>query len=396
MSCSCPNALQVALLYDSADPINLNALQAAFLKSELNASGYKYNVVEADGRTYFRCFGGRDSDVMVFVEWVDKPTARAKFNTALGSVFNQTLVPDAAALIDRHRGLLLINVHHGVMPPLPEVQTLLAQMGVGQAGQSLPQYQERLRVMGLMAAMATDISKPTLSHWTHTDILARPQAVKEFMWDASPNLLHVHPMPYRGPGTTQEQGIAGVVTFGAAAYIGREIRVRPTEVPWLEAYQHALTFINVAIHKDGYVIPDGDTFGDESDSFCYRVHHTAEPLLNAGKDIPCYELEPLLNREHKFQSPGYVTRDRIVDIDAPQPEYVQLKGRAGREAVADWKAKREMAERVGGSFEVKAKVEPDGGRAFGKRQNGDGASAAKQGAVTGWLAKTFNLRPNKE
>src|SRR5262245_20493832 len=133
MSHSFPNALQVVLLYDSADPIDLNAVQAAFLKSELNA-GYKYNVVEADGRTYFRCFGGLASDVMVFVEWVDRPTARANFNTALGSVFNQVLVPDAAALIDRHRGLLLINVHHGAMPPLPEVHELLAKMGVGQAG----------------------------------------------------------------------------------------------------------------------------------------------------------------------------------------------------------------------------------------------------------------------
>src|SRR2546430_13855643 len=113
---SSPNALKVTLLNDRADPIDINALQAAFLKSELNA-GYKYNVVETDGRTYFRCFGGRDSDVMVFVEWVDRPTARAKFNAALSSVFNQILVPDAAALIGRHRGLLLINVHHGVMPP---------------------------------------------------------------------------------------------------------------------------------------------------------------------------------------------------------------------------------------------------------------------------------------
>jgi hypothetical protein len=394
MSHSFPNALQVALLYDSADPIDLNAVQAAFLKSELNA-GYKYNVVEADGRTYFRCFGGRDSDLMVFVEWVDKPTARAKFNTALSSVFNQILVPDAAALIDRHRGLLLINVHHGAMPPLPEVHALLAKMGVGQAGQSLPEYRERLRVMGLLAAMATDISKPTLSHWTHTDVLARPQAIKDFMWDASPNLLHVHPMPFRGPGTTQDQGIAGVVTFGAAAYIGREIRVRPTEVPWLQAYEHALGFITVAIHKDGYVIPDGDTFGDDSDSYCYRVHHTAEPLFNAGAEIPCYELEPLLNKQHGFQSPGYVTRDRIIDIDAPQLESVQLNGRAGREVVAEWRAKRQMAERVGGRLVVKGTVEAGGG-AFGEPQSGDGASGAKGGSVAGWLAKTFNVRRNKE
>jgi hypothetical protein len=390
MSHSSPNALQVALLYDSAKAIDLIALQAAFLKSEANALGYRYNVVEADGRTYFRCFGGRESDVMVFVEWVDRPTARANFNTALSSVFNHISMPDAAALIDRHRGLLLINVHHGAMPQSGEIQALLAQMGMGQAGQSPPQYQERLRVMGLLAAMAAEISKPTLSHWTHTDILAGPQAIKHY--SASPNPVNVHPMPFRGPGTTQDQGIAGLVTFGAAAYIGREIRVRPTEVPWSDAYEHALGFIAVAMHKDGYVIPDGDTFGDESHSFCYRVHHTAEPFLNAGTQIPCYELEPLLNTQHGFRSPDYVARDRLVDIDAPQRDYVQLKGRAGPDVVAEWKAKRQMAERIGGSFEVKAKVEAGGG-AFGKRPSGEEASGATGGLV-GWLAKTFNLRPN--
>jgi hypothetical protein len=377
MSHSSPNALQVALLYDSADPIDLDALRAAFLQGESNASGYRYNVVEAS-RTHFRCFGGRESDVMVFVEWVDRPAVRANFNTALNSVFNRISVPDAAALIDRHRGLLLINVHHGPIPPTPEIQAMLTEMGIGQAGQSLPQYQERLRVMGLLAAMATEIGKPTLSHWTHTDVLAKPPAIQHY--DAGPNPLNVHPMPYRGPGTTQDQGIAGLETFGAAAFIGREIRVRPTEVPWDDAYQHALGFIALAIHKDGYVIPDGDTFGDESHSFCYRVHHTAEPLGTAARQIPCYELEPLLNTQHKFQSPGYVPRDRIVDIDAPQPEYVAL---AGQEAIAAWKAKRQMAERVGGSFEVKAGVDA----------GGDGA---KGGSVAGWLAKTFNLRRNKE
>src|SRR5262249_17144112 len=109
MSRSAPNALQVPLLYDSADALDLNALLAAFVKSELNAFGYKYNLVEYDGRSYFRCFGGRDADVVILVEWVGRPTARANFNAALGSVFNRISVPDAAALIDRHRGLLLIN-----------------------------------------------------------------------------------------------------------------------------------------------------------------------------------------------------------------------------------------------------------------------------------------------
>ena len=82
-----------------------------------------------------------------------------------------------------------------------------------------------------------------------------------------------------------------------------------------------------------------------------------------------------------FQSPEYVTRDRIVNIDAPQPEYVQLSGRAGREVVAEWRAKRQMAERAGLSFEVKAKAEA------GERQSGDGAFGAKGGSVAGWACE---------
>jgi hypothetical protein len=279
------------------------------------------------------------------------------------------------------------------MPQTHEILELLAKMGVGAAGQSLPQYQERLRVGGLLAAMATEISKPTLSHWTHSEVLAKPQAIKHYSPD--PNPLNVHPLPFRGPGTTQDQGIAGVETFGAAPFIGREIRVRPTIVPWGETYQHALAFIALAIIKNGYIIPDGDTFGDEGNSFCYRVHYTAEPFSNAGTPILCYELEPLLNKEHGFQSPDYVPRDRIVNIDTVKPEDVQLEGRAGRDVVAEWKAKRQMAEQVGGSFGVKAKVDAGGGGTFGKRQSRDGASGAKGSSVSGWLAKTFNLRGDK-
>jgi hypothetical protein len=81
-----------------------------------------------------------------------------------------------------------------------------------------------------------------------------------------------------------------------------------------------------------------------------------------------------------------------VDLDKPQPEYVQLKGRAGREVVAEWKGKREMAERAGGTFVVKAKVDADGPPVFGKRQSGHGASGAKRG----WLARTFNARRDND
>src|SRR5262249_58811053 len=95
------------------------------------------------------------------------------------------------------------------------------------------------------------------------------------------------------------------------------------------------------------LLPHGPTSGHATHSYSYRVHHAAEPLCNADAQIPCYELEPLLHKPLGFQSPDYVTRDRIVNIDAPQPEYVQLKGQAGRETVAEWKARRQLAEPAG-------------------------------------------------
>jgi hypothetical protein len=55
-----------------------------------------------------------------------------------------------------------------------------------------------------------------------------------------------------------------------------------------------------------------------------------------------------------------------------------------------------MAEQAGGKFVVKAKVEAGGSGTFGKRQSGGGASGANGSSVTGWLAKTFNVRRNKE
>ena len=57
--------------------------------------------------------------------------------------------------------------------------------------------------------------------------------------------------------------------------------------------------------------------------------------------------------------------------------------KAGDEAVAEWKARRQMAERAGVGFEVKAKVDAGGG-----------GSGAKGGSFAGCFAKAFNLPRN--
>jgi hypothetical protein len=188
-----------------------------------------------------------------------------------------------------------------------------------------------------------------------------------------PTPLHILPLPYRAAGTSDAQGIAGLVTRGAANFIGREIRVRPSEVAWGTVYQHALGFVRLALMKNGYVIPDGDTFGDEDHTFSYRVHHNAEPFVNGGQAVLCYELETLLNTAQGFRSPAYTPPGLAVDIDRPQARFGDFDSRGGKKLVAEWREKRRMAEAAGAQFEVRATA--DAG-------NGGGRSG-----VLGWMSR---------
>jgi hypothetical protein len=279
---------------------------------------------------------------------------------------------------------VLINVHNGPMPPDPKIQAMLRELNMPEAGQSLPEYQERLRVVGALAKLATDMSAPTLSHWTHSDMLLKPAMLGEAMLDNSPNLLHVHPLPYRAPGTTQEEGVAGLVTHGASFFIGREIRVRPHKISWIENFEGALAFMRMAIAKNGYIIPDGDTFSDEANTICYRVHHDAEPFRNGPATVPCYELELMVNTKHGFVSPSYVPLDYTVDLDAPRtgdPTDPRTDDR-----MDDWLRTRRMAERAGAKLEVKVDMratDASGRKVFGRRT----VEQAKNDGALGWLKR---------
>jgi hypothetical protein len=382
MSHKSPNHLQVALLYDNADGLDLRKMLETFQQAEEKAFGHKYNIVEFNEKTgYFRCYGGRD--IMIFVEKIDAPANRACFNATLGSVFTKLVSPEAPGLIDRHRAHVLINVHNGAMPPDPKIKALLAQLNVSEAGQSLPQYRERLRVLGALASITTQIHAPLLSHWTYSEMLADPAKLGDMMLSSDPSPLHIHPLPYRAPGTTQEQGVAGLTTHGASYYIGRELRVRPHTVPWIENFQSALAFVRIAIAKNGYIIPDGDTFSDEANTVCFRVHHDAEPIPNGQETVPCYELELMVNQKHGFVSPDYVPLTYTVDLDAPRS--ADPSDPRTPENMREWTETRRMAERAGVQLEVKINVDArdaQGVKVFGRRN-------IEQAQKGGWLKRRF-------
>lgn len=72
-------------------------------------------------------------------------------------------------------------------------------------------------------------------------------------------------------------------------------------------------------------------------------------------DVALYEIEPLLHLEYGYQSPSYVPHIRLVDDRAPPADLMPPATDARRDLLDEWKAKRAMAEGVGGSFEVRAR-----------------------------------------
>ena len=167
----------------------------------------------------------------------------------------------------------------------------------------------------------------------------------------APSPLHVHPLLFDGGTSADGKQMASITTFGARHFIGREIEIEPSVLPWAANYDTILAFLRVATLDKGYVIPDGDTFGPEDGSLSYRVIHRPEV---PGK-VPVYELEPLLHREYGFQSDGYVPRERAFDDRMPPPDLMPADDGAKMELVNEWREKRALAEGIGGRFEVRSR-----------------------------------------
>lgn len=365
-----PTDIQVAILFDR--PVaDLAAMVETFLVSESHTSGARYNLVEQRSGTYYAMYGS--NELMVSFEYLDRPADAQVFAQALASPVTRLMCPEAADAIARHRHHLLISVQHGAMGGA-EIQQMLAQMGMDVPGNGMPAFEKRLLYAEKLTLKALEQPGAMLVHWTLSNQLFSPDTFTKAADGTVPSLLHVHPYLFGGGQDAQGRDLAGVLTFGVRHFLGREIEIQPTPVPWFENWQVILTFLRVALAPNGYVVPDGDTFGDEGRNVSYRVRHLPE---QQGQ-VPLYQLEPLLHRGCGFQTPDYVSPDRRIDPDRPPSSLMPPVASERAELMGEWRAKRAMAEGIGGSFEVKAKGDepippppPPGanrlGRVFGRR-----------------------------
>ena len=348
-----PNEIQAALLFDR--PVDcLEAIVRDFARIEEARGGIRFNLPEAKPGIFYRLFGG--DELMVTIEYLAHPADPAVFQQTLASTITGILCPDIRERLMKSRSHILVNVSHGVLGNSPEIHQLLQQINYPREGANLPQFCRRLEVCALIARIIGDHVPAQAVHWCQSNQLVPGERFEAAASLPAPGPLHIHPFLFGNSNHPDGQARVGIRTFGARHFIGRELLIEPSVIPWAANYETLLTFLRVATADQGYVIPDGDTFGPEDRSQSYRViHRDAEP-----GDVPLYELVPLLHREFDFIADDYVPQDRVIDDRSPPPELMPNDDEAKMDLANEWREKRKLAEGFGASFEVRARHKEPG------------------------------------
>jgi hypothetical protein len=371
-----PNEVQSVLLFDRPNPANLDTLIETFVTSGAEA-GVRYNRVETKPGAFYRLFGG---DVMITLEYRGSPAKTQVFEAALATPFTRLTTPDARGLIARHRSHIVINVHQRAIPPTPEIAALLAKMNMSdviQGGQSLDQFRARLSLCGTLSRLAHAMGKASLVRWTSSDQLMTGDVFAKVAARGVPSLLHIHPLLFNGGKSADGRDQISIKTFGAKYFVGREIHFAANPLPWLESMGLILTFLNIAMKKKGYVIPDGDTFGDDDHSLSCRVRLISDGAKSGDFDGPLYRLELLFSRKHGFAATDYVAPARTFDDRTVPADILSDLGRERSPVVEDMRVMRQMVEGIGGRLEVSETAPPGGAwglpRVFGRKKPQDDA-----------------------
>ncbi|HEX2764724.1 MAG TPA: hypothetical protein VHM92_12890 [Allosphingosinicella sp.] len=343
-----PNDIQAALLFDR--PVNaIEGIVRDFMRVEEARTGATFNVPEGKPGIFYRLFGG--DELSVTLEYVDRPANIELFQKTLASAVTGIVCPDIRERVVKSRSHILLNVSHGVLGSSEQVDRLMELIGRPKEGHSLPQFARRLDVCALIGRIACDHAPVQAVHWTQSNQLIPGEKFEDIAALKAPGPLHVHPYLFGSASGPDGKARVGIRSFGARHFIGRELLIEPSELPWAANYETMLAFLRVATIDKGYVIPDGDTFGPEDRSLSYRViHREAE-----ADDVPLFELQPLMYREFGFVAPDYVPPERVFDDRMPPADLMPPDQEAKMALANEWREKRALAEGIGGRFEVRAR-----------------------------------------
>ena len=368
-----PSEVQSCLLFDGQVG-GLDEIVRAFMRVEEARSGTTFHLPEVRPGSFYRLYGGAD-ELMVTIEYMDGPAKAEVFAQALGSAITGILCPDIRQRLMLSRSHILVNVSHGAMGDVlgaPDIARFLRDIDYAVPGQSAGHFRRRLDICALISRIVCDHAPARVVHWCQSNQLFPGETFEAAAAVPAPGPLHIHPFLFGGEQTPSGETKLGIRTFGARHFVGREIRIQPSVLPWAANYETILTFLRIATIENGYVIPDGDTFGPEDASQSYRVlYRDAEP-----DDVPLFELVPLLFREYDFRADDYVPRDKVFNDQAPPSAIMPADAETRMDLVNEWREKRKLAEGVGGTFEVRARgpggspgpTGPGGRPVFGRKR----------------------------
>jgi len=355
-----PNRIQAAMLFDRP----LDCLEAAvrdFARVEEMKTGATFNVPETNPGRFYRLFGG-DEELMLTFEYIEGPAMEGAFRGALSSPLVGMLTPDIRDRIANTRSHVLLEVSHGVLGGVesdPKIASLLETIGREPDGATQEQFHRRLNILALMSRVMTDHAKPLAVHWAQSDILMDGDTFDQMAAIEAPGPLHIHPFLFGPRRKSDDARMAGIRTYGARHWLGREILIQPSVLPWAANFETILAFLKIATAPNGYVIPDGDTFGPEDRSTSTRVTYheagaTSGDLSAEEGGVPLYELTPLKHTAHDFLDPEHVPEENVIDDRTFSGVAMPGDQDDKMESANRWRESRKLAEGIGATFEVRA------------------------------------------
>ncbi len=337
-----PNRIQAALLFDQ--PFDgLDDVARDFARVIEMKTGSTFNVPEHRPGMFLRLFGGGRTEgggeLMVTFELLTGPGAIDVYSGALGSSITGILCPDMRQRVMRARCHILLDISHGVLGGVeedPKFAPMLSELGVNRLWATQDAFHTRLETLALMIRVTSDHITPSAIHWTQSNQLLDLDTFEKMAGPAAsmtfPSPLTIHPILFGEPDADGHTSSIGMRTLGARHWLGREIVVPATTLPWAAAYQTAIAFCGMATMEGGYVIPDGNTFGPEDGSEAWRVHHRDAGFEGGSPDdIATYELVPLRHDGCGFTADAHASEARIAQARRT-PECGTLDGAKGVDA----------------------------------------------------------------
>ena len=355
------NNLQAAILYDGHADVfrstDLNKFRMAMLQK-----GIPFQVShESPG---FVLMTGPD-ELQLSWTYHAKPADHAVFRTVLASPTTRMHLPDADDRVQRHGSHVLIEIQQGVLgsvQDIPKFATFFDEIEFPRPGHNLAGFNHRVDILA-DACMFLNQEKPASAvHWTQSNTLIAGEHLEDYLSQPRPGFLTIHPFIMGGDAMPGHKEIPiEIYTIGAVDYIGREIHTDLAPVPWLDLYSSITAFVEMATMPDGYIIPDGDTWGVDDDEFCWRVTHPDGKKQSTINGEPFFNLKLLYHRSHGYTAPDFTGRKLIKGGIAEASALLQGPEQAVREEIDDWKKTEDMARKAGGGFEIYRTNDPANG-----------------------------------